>query len=126
MMFLSRQIGNWFAWSLVIAALAAAGCGSEEIDTVYGKRRGAQGGDSVNGTSVLADMFKSYGYKVTTRRYLSPKMDEYDVIVWFPDDFQPPTDEQEEFLEDWLYNGQQRTLIYIGRDYDAAILFVYL
>ncbi len=102
-------------------ALATAGCGSQEIDTVYGKRRGVKGGASVNGTGVLAEMFKSYGHRITTRRYLSPKMDEYDVVVWFPNDFEPPTEEQQKFFEDWLYKDRQRTLIYVGRDYDASI-----
>jgi hypothetical protein len=102
-------------------AVVAGGCGPEEIDTVYGKRRGPEGGPSVNGTSVLEAMFKSYGHSTTARRYLSPKMDDYDVVVWFPNDFEPPTEEQQQFLEDWLDKGQQRTLIYVGRDYDASI-----
>jgi hypothetical protein len=48
-------------------------------------------------------------------------MDEYDIVVWFPDDFELPKPDQQKFLEDWLYDGKQRTLIYVGRDYDASI-----
>ena len=45
------------------------------------------------------------------------------VIVWVPDSFEPPSEEQREFLEDWLWNEPGRTLIYVGRDYDAAITY---
>ncbi len=105
----------------VLALTALMGCGSEDIDHTYGKRRGSNGGDSVNGTRVLAEMFEGYGHKVTTRAYLSPKVSDVDVIVWFPDDFAPPTDEQQEFLEQWVSEEPARTLIYVGRDYDASI-----
>jgi hypothetical protein len=120
---LQRQPGDGsgrLGWLLAGVLLAAAGCAQQKIDTAYGKRRGSEGGDSVNGTRVLAEMFESYGHSVVTRRYLSPKMSDYDVIVWFPDDFSPPTDEQLDFLEDWLYDAPNRTLVYVGRDYDAA------
>jgi len=98
-----------------------AGCGSQHLDDTYGKRRGALGGSSVNGTAVLADMFEQAGHRVRTWRRLSPKLEECDVIVWAPDNFQPPKREQREFLENWLSNRNDRTLVYIGRDFDAAI-----
>lgn len=105
-------------------ALVASGCGVKDIDSTYGKRRGAQGGASVNGTAVLAEMFEEAGHSITTRRYLSPNIKkEYDIIVWAPDDFEPPADDVQEFLEDWLYEGEGRTLVYIGRDYDATITY---
>jgi hypothetical protein len=114
--------GTWRAtWSLALLMLATAGCGTESIDATYGRRRGASGGDSVNGTRVLAEMFESYGHKVSTRNYLSPKMSEFDVAVWFPDDFGLPTAEQQEFLEEWVSDEPGRTLVYVGRDYDAAV-----
>ncbi len=43
------------------------------------------------------------------------------VIVWAPDDFEPPTDEVWNWLLLWLEEPYtQRTLVYIGRDYDAG------
>ncbi|MGZ8467055.1 MAG: glutamate ligase domain-containing protein, partial [Candidatus Binatia bacterium] len=33
----------------------------------------------------------------------------------------PPTVEQRRFLERWLASGSGRTLVYVGRDYDASI-----
>jgi hypothetical protein len=110
---------------LLAAAMLCAlcGCTPGDIDDTYGKRRGADGGASVNGTGVLADMFKELGHKVTTKRFLSPRIHDYDVIVWAPDDFDLPGDEYQEYFEDWLYRGEGRTLVYIGRDYDAAIAY---
>jgi len=108
-------------WLAAVLTVVLAGCGTQEIDRTYGKRRGAEGEASVNGTAVLARMFELAGHEVRTRSYLSPRAEEFDVIVWFPDDFQPPGEEPQEFLEEWLYGGRGRTLIYVGRDYDAAI-----
>lgn len=117
-------------WPIVgaVAAIAVVGLGmllggrrDETLSTIYGRRRGAEAHRSVNGTSVLAEMFKRAGHRVTTMNRLSPKVEEFDVVVWIPNNFEPPTKEQREFLEDWLANGQQRTVIYVGRDYDAAV-----
>ncbi len=118
-----RQNRLWAAWLLVAGVVVYSGCGVEEVDGTYGKRRGAQGAASVNGTAVLATMFELAGHKVQTRRYLSPRADDYDVIVWFPDDFQPPSEDVQDFLEDWLYGGRSKTLVYVGRDYDATIAY---
>ena len=109
------------AWLSAIAVVLLAGCGARDIDRTYGKRRGAEGEASVNGTAVLARMFELAGHQVRTRTHLSPRIDESDVIVWFPDEFLPPGTRPQEFLEEWLYQGQGKTLIYVGRDYDAAI-----
>jgi hypothetical protein len=92
----------------------------EGLPSVYGKRSGGATG-SVNGTRVLGEMFMKNGHKVRTLTRLSPGInDRADVIVWIPDSFEPPDKEQREFLEAWLAKGRGRTLIYVGRDYDAA------
>jgi hypothetical protein len=105
---------------LACALLLCGGCGPDKIETEYGRRRGPGAKTSVNGTAVLADMFRASGARVSTWRRLSPKLESADAIVWIPDDFAPPTDEQQQFLEDWLWAGVDRTLVYVGRDYDAA------
>ena len=103
---------------------AGAGCGrSERIDTVYGRRTGAEGAASVNGTSVFARLFEQSGSRVSTWKRLSPKLKDYNVVVWAPDDFDPPTEEQRQFFRQWFWQSDGRTLIYIGRDYDAAITY---
>ncbi len=103
--------------------LTACGCSSSDIDAVYGRRRGANGGASVNGVGVLAAMFEAAGHKVITKRHLCPKFQDCQTVVWAPDDFAPPSDEQVQFFEDWLRTGDGRTLIYVGRDYDASIAY---
>ncbi len=115
---------NWNAVrggvALCIAALVLllGGCGAR-LNTRYGRTSG-MGLSSVNGTRVLADMFVDRGHKVESWYRLSPKLLEADVIVWFPDDFEGPSEEVQAWLDAWLRGGSKRTLIYVGRDFDAA------
>jgi hypothetical protein len=103
--------------------ITASGCRPTNIDAVYGRRRGNPGSESVNGTAVLAELFELADHRVVTWRRLSPKLDQFQTIVWFPDDFAAPTQEQRKFLEKWLVDRAGRTLIYVGRDYNAAIAY---
>ncbi len=132
----------------LLASVASAGC-SKQIDTAYGQRKGAAT-YSVNGTAVLGEMFEAEGHKVYSWRWLSPRLQQQaDCIVWFPNDFEPPSknadgenvrewledwllDQPDHVLEDWDFEGSDytvtdwleeepgRTLIYVGRDFDAA------
>ena len=108
--------------ALAACSLLLVGCG-ERVPTTYGRREG-QAATSLNGTRVLGDMFKAAGHRVRSRQYLTPSLEHADVIVWFPDDFEPPTAEVEQWLTDWLtygdYDDPTRVLIYVGRDFDAA------
>jgi hypothetical protein len=70
--------------------LLARATDEEVLNFEYGKRHGPQATDSVNGTSVLARMFNNRGFDVTTWRRLSPKLNDFDIVVWFPDNFGPP------------------------------------
>jgi hypothetical protein len=117
-----RPIRNaaWGACVALALVFVLGGCAPKNIDSTYGKRRGARGGSSVNGTHVLAKMFERAGHRVTSWRRLSPKITANDVIVWAPNDFHPPSLDQRVFLEEWLSGESQRTLVYIGRDFDAA------
>jgi hypothetical protein len=91
-----------------------------ELSAKYGLRRGTGAADSVNGTSVLAELFTQAGHRVNSASELSRRLDMYSTIVWTPDDFGPPSTEARQFLDAWLAGGSNRTLVYIGRDYDAA------
>jgi hypothetical protein len=103
-----------------LVALTLAGC-EDGIETAYGRRSGLGAGDSVNGTAVLARMFQAAGHRVTTATRLSPRVYETaDCIVWAPDDFQPPTEPVRQWCDGWWRHRSGRSLIYIGRDYDAA------
>lgn len=114
-------VGRACATVWLLLLLALAGCGkARDISTVYGQRDSTEGGTSVNGTGVLAEMFEKKGHRVYDWRRLSPRVNSFQTIVWAPDDFDTPTVAQREYLENWLAAMPGRTLVYIGRDYDAA------
>jgi hypothetical protein len=103
-------------YGLLCVAISVAGC-SDDINSDYGVRTGYEK-TSVNGTTVFSEMFETAGYSVSSRDYISPRLDDFDVVVWTPDDFSPPSIAQRIGMESWLDKGN-RTLIYIGRDFDA-------
>lgn len=115
------RLQRLLALSLLLVVIFLSGCRPTDIDTTYGRRRGLSGSGSVNGTAVLAGIFEEAGHRVTSWRRLSPKLEESQTIVWFPNDFDPPKPSQREFLEKWLANEPGRTLVYVGRDFDAEI-----
>jgi len=105
----------------VVLLLSAAGCGSlEEPVGNYGRNRGDAGLD-YNGVRILGGLFERAGSRVTTWSYLSDQLSHYDVIVWAPDAMGLPEPKVMEFFDHWLAGGSNRTLVYIGRDYDASI-----
>ncbi len=109
---------------LATFGLCLSGCsGYTDIDRTYGRRAGNTGMQSVNGTRVLGEMFAEAGHHVGTWRRLSPRLEDSQVIVWAPDDFEPPDEAHRNYLERWLSRKPGRTLVYIGRDFDAASLY---
>jgi hypothetical protein len=117
-------LGAWHlpvaGWAgLLAAALSLAGCRpADPLVVTYGQRRG-EAVESINGTSVLAGMFQAAGCKVHSWRRLTAGLSDYDVVVWAPDDYGLPTDEVQAFFEAWLTSADSKTLVYVGRDYDA-------
>jgi len=108
------------AWLVLCATcLALCGCGDEYLDKEYGRRRGPGAATSVNGTAVLAEMFEEAGHRVTTERSISSRLDKAEMIVWFPDDNMVLDDRNRQRLERWLFDKPGRTLVYVGRDWDA-------
>ena len=96
---------------------------SDKISTVYGKRRGPHA-RSVNGTAAFGAMFEAAGARVRNAYRLSRGLSRSQVIVWTPDSFELPSSEEIDFFEeDWLSinDGVSRTLIYVARNYEAAI-----
>ena len=105
---------------VLLAVLTLTGC-QDGIETTYGRRWGVGASDSVNGTAVLGRMFESAGHHVTTATRLSPRVYETaDCIVWAPNDFEPPSEPVRQWFNAWWRHDIGRTLIYIGRDFDAA------
>jgi hypothetical protein len=119
-----RHHGTRFRRRAAVAALllatAAVGC-RRELPTTYGFQRPA---GSVNGTEVLADLFRAGGHEVSGWPWLSPRLaDKADCIVWFSQSFDPPTKDVRRWFDDWLRAKRGRTLIYVARDYDAAVAY---
>lgn len=113
-MSISRQRQRLFGLLLLVAC---SGC-EEEVGEEYGHR---SHGNSVNGVSVLSECFEQAGHRVRSWRRLSPSLEKADVIVWFPDRFEPPSREVVEWLQDWLqYDPRGVQLIMVGRDYSAG------
>jgi hypothetical protein len=109
--------------ALALALGPVAGCGDVDLPDDYGRRSGPLYGDSVNGTAVLADLCRQRGHDVSSWRYLSPMLERADTIVWFPDDFAGPSEDVQQWLDEWLSQRAGRTLVYVGRDFDAAPVY---
>ncbi len=111
----------WRMLAVFVFLFFSSGC-EERIDTAYGGRMGPPEGPSVNGTAVLADMLAELGHNVVSRTSLSPGLeDTADVLIWFPDDFRVPDPQVVDWLESWLTGKSGRTVVYVGRDFDAAV-----
>ena len=117
---LAKQIAMGLLWLSVVSLVV--GCGqSNRVDETYGRRRGRTGGASVNGTAVLGDIFEENDCRVRSWSRLSPRLQKEDVLVLVIDNFALPSQDEYDFLEEWLSAESGRTLVFIGRDYDAAI-----
>ncbi|MGO8690186.1 MAG: DUF4350 domain-containing protein [Thermoguttaceae bacterium] len=118
--FRKRRPPAFLLYPLSFILIFSAGC-QRDLETTYGQRNGPGATTSVNGTGVLGTMFEAAGHKVVSMSALSPRLSRWaDCIVWFPDDFQPPSEKVRKWLERWLSEAPGRTLIYVGRDFDAA------
>ena len=96
-----------------------------QLASKYGRKSGQGYKGSVNGTQALIETIESYGYSVGVRSSISPKISRYKTIFWFPDSFNGPSPRVEQRLTEWLEGKSNRTLVYVGRDYDAATEYWY-
>ena len=105
----------WLSLVLLLT-LVLTGCETEELPVEYGRRVG----NSVNGTAVFSSLCESAGYRAQTRRTLGPELDRTaDVLIWFPDDFAAPSPKHQQWFDNWLQGGGGRTLVVVGRDFEA-------
>ncbi len=106
----------------LLIACYLSGCRqTNSLPTRYGRSRGYDGTQSINGTGLLAELFRIQGHDVSQWRRLSPYLNDKDILVWFDLQQQTPDAEQITFLEKWLSAKPGRTLLYVIRDYDAEI-----
>ncbi|MEC8389222.1 MAG: DUF4350 domain-containing protein [Planctomycetota bacterium] len=106
---------------LLVPSLEETGVmGQDRLPVRYGQR-GGQGRVSLNGTSAFARLLQEYDLDVQSASRLTPRIDRYDVLFWFPDSDREDYAEEQERLEAWLRSGTDRRLIIVGRHYDATI-----
>lgn len=118
-----RKHGTAVPVVAALFALVVCGC-NPQLQDYYGQHQIPALSASVNGTDVLAGMFREAGHEVYFRRTLvTSQMEAADTVVWFPNDYAAPTSEVCEWFENWLYESPGRTLVFVGRDFDAAPLY---
>lgn len=107
-----RPACSWLVAGALLGLIA--GCGSDQLEFDYGRQD-----TSVNGALILARMFAASGRPVTTRHALTPGAAQAETIVWFPDSRGVPSEAAINWFNHWLSADTRRTLIFVGRDYDA-------
>ena len=86
-----------FSWPSCSAAVAAGA--NWKPRTASGAGRGRRGASTARPSSARCS--RQAGHKVSSCRTLSPRLTQQaDCIVWFPDDFRPPSKEVRRWLED--------------------------
>ncbi|MEC8784403.1 MAG: DUF4350 domain-containing protein [Planctomycetota bacterium] len=113
-------MGVLLALLLVLSVEGTRVMGQDRLPVRYGQR-GGQGRVSLNGTSAFARLLQEYDLDVQSASRLTPRIDRYDVLFWFPDSDREDYAEEQERLEAWLRSGTDRRLIIVGRHYDATI-----
>ena len=108
--------------ALVVCLITLSGCGETNgLSNRYGKVNDKP--LSINSTSLFAERLKELGYEVTVRNRISPKIDEFDTVFWFPENTRCPSSSAIEAIEKWMeedyYNYESKTLVYVGADYRA-------
>jgi hypothetical protein len=92
------------------------GCAPATIDTTYGRSRG----ESINGTGVLAELFRASGHEVRTAVRLTKTLGEWaSVIVRFAPTPGPPEKAEGDWLLRWLNETPGRKVIYVPHDFSA-------
>ena len=87
-----------------LALLCCAGCGAQ-LDTTYGRSRG----QSINGTGVVAELFRESGHEVRTAVRLTDELDDWaDVIVRFAPRPGPPERDEADWYDEWLSHERGR------------------
>ena len=106
----------------LLCSLVLTGCGrqSESQLRTYGYSNGNDGNRSINGYGAFRKMYQQRGDKTFTAVSFSKALETMDTIVWTPDTVTPPSVTNRDTLEEWLASKSGRTLVYIGRDFDAS------
>jgi hypothetical protein len=100
---------------LALGMLVLSGC-SAGVETAYGRVRKA----SVNGTGILAELFRERGHTVRPAVRLTDELSDWsNVIVRFAPRPGPPDREEAAWYVNWMTAQDGRRVIYVPRDFDA-------
>lgn len=122
-----KNSSSWLVNRLLLLAIVVgvSGCRpSPRLVTEYGKVAGQQGMSSVNGTAVFYEMVRNRAGRVKRYTKVSPRLERFETIFWFPDNYDSPSQKAIDALTTWLGNGYGRTLVYVGRDYNSDVDFL--
>ena len=110
---------------VAVIGVLATGCRTRSLvpSTGYGRISGSGYADSLNGTRAFRNLLVDSGFAVKKIDKLTPRLDRFQHAVWFVADRRAPTEEAVERWEQWLREGYDRTLIVVGRDFDADVLY---
>lgn len=109
---------------LAIICVATSGCGNWLPDTgAFGSVNSPDANRSLNGLGLFRKLWEASGAKCLTPQRLSPKLNDFDVIVLVGQSSEPPGIAARRWLESWLAAGSSRTVIYFGRDFNADIFY---
>jgi hypothetical protein len=102
--------------ALPLCLAVIAGCG--DLPAEYGRSHGK----SVNGCQAFHDLLVARGHSVKRVRKLTAQTTgDCDVLILFNKDL-VFADDASDFLGTWLTLGDNRQLLYVGRDFDASVL----
>ena len=105
--------------AILTGLIAISGCGSSTgLNTKYGKVN--EQPHSINSTSLFAKRLEDLDYQVTVRNRISPKINDFNIVFWFPESSRCPSDSAVKAIEEWSNaNYEAKTLVYVGGDYRA-------
>ncbi len=103
--------------------LAIPGCWHAPLVEDYGAVRGRTAVHSLNGLGFHRELWESAGTRVLLPSKLSPRLETYDTLVLVGRDYGPPGRDARQWLEEWLERKEGRTVVYFGRDFNAAIYY---
>ncbi|RMF37635.1 MAG: hypothetical protein D6753_17225 [Planctomycetota bacterium] len=114
---------SWWRIWLCAAVMATCGCWRAPLVEDFGAVRGRPAINSLNGLRFHQEMWEAAGAKVLLPSKLSPRLETFDALVLVGRDYGPPGRDARRWLEQWLERRNGRTVVYFGRDFNAAIYY---
>lgn len=92
----------------------------QELPNEYGRTSSRVARMSLNGFSAFSNLLSDKGIEVKTWTDLTPRIEQFDTIVWIPAGQRQATQAESDRLSQWLDGGYERTLVIVLNDYDAT------